>query len=194
MLSYLYQTKDLVITYGGETKMPNLSHAGCKPAMDFDTFTENKGLGLWTDATFGAKMQSAYIIMYMNAAISWASRKIKVAATSAAETETIGGVQGCKAVKFTRAVMSFLEMIIKGPTPLLVDNEPMWFNVRNDVVSVDTSHWGVWQRFVRECYLHLIIDAFKIGTDDELADLLTKAIAREDEKYKRFRNDIMNIE
>ena len=40
----------------------------------------------------------------------------------------------------------------------------------------------------------LIIDAFKIGTDDELADLLTKAIAREDEKYKRFRNDIMNIE
>ena len=33
-----------------------------------------------------------------------------------------------------------------------------------------------------------------LNTDDELADLLTKAIAREDEKFKRFRNALMNIE
>ena len=46
---------------------------------------------------------------------------------------------------------------------------------------------------MRQCYLELIIDALKIDTDDELADLLTKAIPKENEKFMRFTNAIMNI-
>ncbi len=66
--------------------------------------------------------------------------------------------------------------------------------MRNDAVSAETSHWGIWQRYVRECYLHLLIDAFKVDTDDEIADLLTKAISIENEKFKRFSNTIMNTD
>ena len=191
VLCYLYHTRDFCITFDKRIRAPHLET--CKPIFNTQSFIENHGHAAWTDATFGFHMQSAYIITMLNAAIGWASRKIKVAATSAAETETIGGVQGSKADKFTRAIMKFLKMNTTCPTPLLVDNEPMWFNVRNDVVSAETSHWGIWQRFVRQCYLELIIEAFKIDTDDELADLLTKAIPKENEKFMRFTKAIMNM-
>ena len=191
--SFMYHTRDLCITYGGAIKQPRVWSKGCDPPFKFPDFADNNGHALWTDATFGFHMQSAYIIMYMNAAIGWASRKIKVQATSSAETETIGGVHGGKAEKFAQNVMRFLNMPITAPTPLMVDNRPMWFNVRNDAVSAETAHWGIWQRFVRECYLHKLIEAYLIGTDDELADLLTKAIAREDERFKRFQHTIMNV-
>ena len=115
-------------------------------------------------------------------------------AAPGARSYPAGRKEFSKADKFARLVMQFLGMNVDTPTPLLVDNEPMWFNVRNDVVSSETQHWANWQRFVRECYLYKLIAPYKINTDDELADLLTKAIAREDEKFKRFRNALMNIE
>ena len=75
----------------------------------------------------------------------------------------------------------------------MIDNEGMWFNVRNASVSQLTRHWEDWQLLVRECYARLILTPHKIGTDEEWADILTKAIPKEDTRYFFFRNMIMNI-
>ena len=47
--------------------------------------------------------------------------------------------------------------------------------------------------FVRSCFKRLTLTPYKIATDDEVADILTKPIPKEDEKYFRFRNIAMNI-
>ena len=39
---------------------------------------------------------------------------------------------------------------------------------------------------MRECYHRMIISVHKVDTDDEFADVLTKAIPKEDEKFGRF--------
>ena len=32
------------------------------------------------------------------------------------------------------------------PVPTLIDNEGMWFNVRNASVSARTCHWELWEQ------------------------------------------------
>ena len=68
-----------------------------------------------------------------------------------------------------------------------------WFNVRNASVSARTRHWELWQQFVRECYLRLLITIHLVSTTEECADILTKALPKEDYRFKKFRNILMNI-
>ena len=135
--------------------------------------------------------------MYMNAAICWASRKIKVKLTSpptsTAEAELVAGVAAAKDIKFARNILTFMWAKPAGPTPLLIDSEAMWFNVRHDHVSAQTRHWEDWLMYVRACQKKLVLLAHKIHTDEEVADVLTKAIPKEDAKYFKFRNVMMNI-
>ena len=56
-------------------------------------------------------------------------------AQSSTEAEICAGVAATKDIKFIRQILTFLEMTPKGPTPLLIDNEGMWFNVRNSGLS-----------------------------------------------------------
>ena len=131
----------------------------------------------------------------MNAAICWSSRKIKVKLepTSTVEAELVGGVSASKDLKFVRNILKFMWAKPAGPTPLFIDSEGMWFNTRNDHVSALTRHWDQWLMFVRSCFKRLTLTPYKIATDDEVADILTKPIPKEDEKYFRFRNIAMNI-
>ena len=69
----------------------------------------------------------------------------------------------------------------------------MWFNIRNAGVSQLTRHWEDWEQFCRECYQHTILNPHKVETHEEWADIMTKAIPKEDASYKTIRNSIMNI-
>ena len=42
-----------------------------------------------------------------------------------------------------------------------------------------TRHWEDWQLFVRECYARHMLTVHKVGTDEEWADMMTKAIPKE---------------
>ena len=60
-------------------------------------------------------------------------------------------------------------------------------------VSARTRHWELWQQFVRECYLRLLITIHLVSTTVEVADILTKALPKDDPRYKKFRDILMNI-
>ena len=65
--------------------------------------------------------------------------------------------------------------------------------VRNVAVSKLTRHWELWQNFVRECYQNQILEPIKITDEDEMADVLTKALAIGNEKHGIFRKSVMNM-
>ena len=81
-----------------------------------------------------------------------------------------------------------------GPTPVVIDNEGMWFNVRNTGVSGRTRHWELWQQFVREMYNSLKLTVHKTPTGNEKADVFTKPLPKEGaELYRSTRNFMLNI-
>ena len=95
--------------------------------------------------------------------------------------------------RFDANCYGFLKVPIDGPVPLMIDNEGMWFNVRNEGVSQRTRYWELWMHFVREMYLKLMLAPYKVDTQDERADILTKAMTKGSDDFAKFRNDIMNI-
>ena len=129
--------------------------------------------------------------MRCGAAMCWASRKIKVICLSSAESEICAGVAATKDVTFVRNILTFMWCAPSGPTPLLIDNEAMWFNVRNTGVSARTRHWELWQHYVRDAYERLVISVHKVGTNDEVADLFTKPLPK-DGKFASFRDYMLN--
>ena len=112
---------------------------------------------------------------------------------SSTEAEISAGVAACKDLKFVKSILAFMWADVKKPVPLLTDNEGMWFNVRNASVSARTRHWELWQQFVRECYLRLLITIHLVSTVAEVADILTKALPKDDPRFKKFRDILMNI-
>ena len=85
-----------------------------------------------------------------------------------------------KDIIFVRNVLTFMGAKPAGPTPLVIDNEGMWFNVRNAGVSARTRHWELWQQFVREAYSKLTLTVHKTPTENEKADCLTKPLPKVD--------------
>ena len=131
--------------------------------------------------------------MYMGAVIGWTSKKLRVVPQSSTEAETAAGVNATKDTRFAIHVLNFLGAPRTAAVPLLIDNEGMWFNVRNASVSARTRHWELWQQFVRECYLRLLITIHLVITTEETADVLTKALPKDDYRFKKFRDILMNI-
>ena len=131
--------------------------------------------------------------MYMGAVIGWASKKLRVVPQSSTEAETAAGVNATKDTRFAIHILNFLGAPRTAAVPLLIDNEGMWFNVRNEGVSGRTRYWELWLAFVRDMYLRLVITPLKVDTGDERADIFTKAMPKGNGDYYKFRDDLMNV-
>ena len=198
VLAYLYKTRDLKLTYEATPKAPDLPKGMCEPAIDMKQFAADSGLYVWSDGSWGGvtsegvSSHCGWAVMRSGAAVCWASRKLKAAAQSSTEAETCAGVGACKDTIFVRNLLAFMEVPPTGPTPLLIDNQGMWFNVRNSGVSARTRHWEMWQQFVRKAYMDLKITVHEISGDDEAADILTKPMPKEPGMYRVYRDILLN--
>jgi hypothetical protein len=181
----------LMITYGGALKDMKCE---VNPRIDRTQYHAEHGLICWSDASWGThKSHGGHIVMFANAAIAWSSRRLKVIAMSSTEAETCAGVQAAKDITFIRAILSFLKVELRGPTPLMVDNEGMWHGIRNNVTSARTRYFELWQRFVQDCHARRRLSIHYCQTHEERADILTKAMPKEEGSFKRFRDETMNI-
>ena len=79
------------------------------------------------------------------------------------------------------------------PTPLLIDNEGMWFAVRNTGVSARTRWYEQWQHFVRDAYNLRILTVHFTETDNMVADMLTKALPKMVANFRKFRDFALNM-
>ena len=188
VLAYLYKTADIAITYEHGIQPLDIP---ADPYVDPADHVRNHGLVVLSDASYGSpRIHGGHVVMLCNGAIAWTSSKIKVICTSSMESEICAGVAAAKDIKFCRNIATFLGLQPSTPTPLIVDNEGMWFNVRNAVLSSRNKHWELWQHYLRKAYMDLSVTIHKTDTENEWGDVLTKAIPKVDPKTG---NKIMNI-
>ena len=60
-------------------------------------------------------------------------------------------------------------------TPIFIDNSAAISVTKNPVQHSKTKHISIKYHFIRDCYDKHIIDVLKIPTDEQRADLYTKA-------------------
>jgi hypothetical protein len=110
--------------------------------------------------------------------VTWSSQKQKVVALSSCEAEYVAAALGaCQGV--------WLNMLIADITgratekfKLLVNNMSAIELSKNPVFHDRSKHIDTRYHYIRDCVAKGVVDVSHVGTDDQLADILTKPLGR----------------
>ncbi|GKC99447.1 putative ribonuclease H-like domain-containing protein [Tanacetum coccineum] len=119
--------------------------------------------------------------------ISWQCKKQTIMATSTTEAEYVVAANYCGQVLWIQNQMLDYGFNFMN-TKIYIDNESTICIVKNLVFHSKTKHIEIRHHFIRDAYEKKLIQVLKIHTDDNVADLLTKAF-----DVSRFNFLIVNI-
>ncbi|GKB96879.1 putative ribonuclease H-like domain-containing protein, partial [Tanacetum coccineum] len=106
--------------------------------------------------------------------ISWQYKKQTIVATSTIEAEYVAAENCCGRVLWIQNQMLDYGFNLMNIT-IYIDNESTICIVKNPVYHSKTKHIAIRHHFIRDAYEKKLIQVLKIHTDDNVADLLTKA-------------------
>ncbi|GJW13263.1 putative ribonuclease H-like domain-containing protein [Tanacetum coccineum] len=110
--------------------------------------------------------------------ISWQCKKQTIVATSTTEAEYVAAASCCGQVLWIQNQMLDYGFNFMN-TKIYIDNESTICIVKNPVYHSKTKHIAIRHHFIRDAYEKKLIQVLKIHTDDNVADLLTKAFDSE---------------
>ncbi|GJY44883.1 putative ribonuclease H-like domain-containing protein [Tanacetum coccineum] len=106
--------------------------------------------------------------------ISWQCKKQTIVATSTTEAEYVAAAHCCGQVLWIQNQMLDYGFNFMN-SRIYIDNESIIFIVKNPVFHSKTKHIEIRHHFIRDAYEKKLIQVLKIHTDNNVADLLTKA-------------------
>jgi len=111
--------------------------------------------------------------------ITWQSQKQKVVALSSCEAEYIAGTTAaCQGVWLAR-LLGELKGKQEGASTIFIDNQSAIALSKNPVFHDRSKHIDVRFHFIRECVEEGRVSVAPVGTAEQLADIMTKALSRE---------------
>ena len=108
--------------------------------------------------------------------ISWNSRKQPTVALSSAEAEYFAMSTACQELVFLRSLLSDLELLTVGSSRLFGDNRSAIAMAENPTGHRRTKHIDIRHHFLRDLVASGEIQFVHVPTDDNVADLFTKAL------------------
>ncbi|GJW67190.1 putative ribonuclease H-like domain-containing protein [Tanacetum coccineum] len=106
--------------------------------------------------------------------ISWQCKKQTIVATSTTEAEYVAAANCCGQVLWIQNQMLDYGFNFMN-TKIYIDNESTICIVKNPVFHSKIKHIAIRHHFIRDAYEKKLIQVLKIHTDDNVANLLTKA-------------------
>ena len=118
--------------------------------------------------------------------ISWLSKKQSTVATSSCEAEYKVAFTTVVECVWLRRLMADLSSSVDEPTPIFSDSQSAIALAKNPVFHARTKHIEVHYHFVREQLHAGDVSLIYCPTDQNVADIFTKALSRE--KFEAFRH------
>jgi len=172
MLRYLRGTTDFGILYTKSGSYPELT--------------------CYTDADFAGnpmdrKSTSGYVIFLNGCLISWGSRKQSVVTLSTAEAEYIAASNAAQEICYLRRLLADLGFAQRAPTLMMEDNQGVI------ACLIDPAYSGKLKKnldvrfhLVRQCVGEGLVSVEYCPTEEMLADIMTKPLARD--RFLRLRS------
>ncbi|KAI5323713.1 hypothetical protein L3X38_032785 [Prunus dulcis] len=133
----------------------------------------------WAGSEDDMRSTSGYAFTLGSCMFSWASIKQNTVALSTVEAEYVSAAEATSQAKWLRFVLEdFGEEQVEG-TPILCDNTSAIAMARNPVHHQKTRHISRKFHFIREAIQAKEIDLIYCGTEDQIADILTKALPKD---------------
>ena len=170
ILKYLYLTRELKLTF-----RRNFNSDLIDAYVDAD----------WAGDKVDRKSTTGYVIRIFGNAIYWKSRKqgSVTKSSTAAEYVALSDV-----VSQVRVILNLLEdfcLKIEKPVKIYEDNSGAVAIAKFGNLTKNSKYIEIHYHFVNECYERKIINIVKIESENNIADILTKALGRN--KFEAFR-------
>lgn len=159
------------------------------------SFQRDGDLQLFSDADWGTdtvdrRSISGYSAFFANGPISWSSRKQPTVALSTMEAEFMALARAtCEAI-WLRELGSELGLPATSPTSIKVDNQAAMMFAESVVFHARSKHIDIRYHFVRERVASHEVKLTHCASEDNLADIFTKALPRP--LFEKLRNQIMS--
>jgi hypothetical protein len=164
ILAYLFQTKSKGVYFGqGTEKMELVCYADANWGDARDSGTGDK-----------YRSQGGYLVFMGGSLISWKSKRHASIALSSMEAEYMEASNAGKEIVWMRTLMEDLGYLQQRPTVLFEDNKACISFSQNNTCHDRSKHIQIRAFWCRDLVLSGVMELWHCGTDDMLADLLTK--------------------
>ena len=124
------------------------------------------------------KSTSGHIFFFGGMAVCWSSQKQSIVALSSCEAEYIAATTATYQAVWMNRLIGELTNNEETKVKLLVDNQSAITLSKNPVHHNRTKHIDTSYHFIRECVEDKKIEIAFIRTEDQLADMFSKALRR----------------
>ena len=131
----------------------------------------------WAGAIDDKRSTPGYFTFVGGNLVTWRSKKQNVVACSSIEVEFRGMALGICEALWLRLLLMDLGYLPRQPIRLYCDNKAACYIAHNPVQHDRTKHVEVGRFFIKEKLDEKIIELPKIRSEDQLADILTKAVS-----------------
>ena len=159
--------------------------------------SENFQVSGFTDSDWGSNPDDrrsvsgfCFSLNVQSGPISWNSKKQATVALSSAEAEYLAMSTACQELVFLRSLMSDLGFPPVGPSDLLGDNKGAIALADNPTSHKRTKHIDIRHHFLRDLVATKQIRISHVPTEDNTADLFTKALPGP--KFQGLRQKILD--
>ena len=170
VLRYLKGTRSYTLSLGGNNPIALSSYSDSDYANCMDT----------------SRSVGGYCFTLGSGMVSWSSRKQKTVADSSCYAEYIALHDASHEVVFLRQLLDGLRSLPAGPTRLLCDNDAASRLAEDHVWHSHTKHIRVKYHYTRELVLTGECSVLRVGSKDNITDILTKPLARSN--FQRLRH------
>lgn len=175
ILKYLYITRNFNLIY---TKKSNFKIIDC--FVDSD----------WAGDTNDRKSTTGYIIRLYENPIYWKSHKQKSVTKSSTAAEYVALSEAISEILIMREILKAFKLNLTNPVQVYEDNSGAISITKYGNYTKNAKHIEIQYHFVHENYLAKVIDVIKIKSEDNVADILTKALGKQ--KFIYLRN-LLNL-
>lgn len=116
----------------------------------------------------------------------------KTVALSSCEAEYNALADACELVRYFRSLFLELGLLEEGPTTIFVDNKSTIQVALAERTTQRSRHMAVRHHFVREMAASREIEIKWVSTDEQKANILTKALSVR--KFEAERDALLNVE
>jgi hypothetical protein len=162
VLRYLKGTRDFGITYGDTSEFVITGYS------DAD----------WGQNRADRRSVSGYAFILGGGLVSWSSKKQSTVALSTMEAEYVALAHATKEAIWFRSILEELGFSTNGPTILATDNLAAISFAQDHQFHARSKHIDIRHHFVRERVLDGYIKIPHCSSEDNHADMLTKALPR----------------
>jgi hypothetical protein len=177
------------IHYGAAKRILRYIQGTIKFGIMYERNVEPKLFGFcdsdWGGSVDDLKSTSGYTFTLGTGVFSWASNKQKSVALSTAEAEYVSASTATSQAVWLRRIIEDFGEKQKEATPLLCDNKSAIAMSKNPVYHSRAKHIALKYHYIRDAVEENQVDIVYCNTEDQVADIFTKALARERFVYLR---------